>query len=60
MVSSQFITLTSLDHPGTAGATWTITTTRERTNGAPCLGMSVLAGSLIWLGLGSGLTFLLM
>jgi hypothetical protein len=60
MVSSQLMTPTSLDRPKAAGATWTITTTPEGTNGAPCLGLAVLAGSAIWLGLGSGLTLLLM
>ncbi len=60
MVSSQLMTPTSLDRPRAAGATWTVTIDRECTNGAPCLGLAVLAGSAIWLGLGSGLTFLLM
>ena len=36
-----------------------VLTRRERTNGAPCLGLALMAGSLAWAGLGSALMFLL-
>jgi hypothetical protein len=36
-----------------------VLTLRERTNGAPCLGFALMAGSLAWAGLGSALVLLL-
>ena len=36
-----------------------VLTLRERTNGAPCLGLALMAGGLAWAGLGSALALLL-
>lgn len=58
MVGCQLAASLGTDGPRDADETWAVTTTRDRTNGAPCLGVAVLAASALWLGLGSSLAFL--
>lgn len=37
-----------------------VCTPRERTNGAPCLGLMIAAAGAVWLGLGSTLALLIL
>jgi hypothetical protein len=60
MVGAQLLTPGVVECPRVAGATWTVTTERERTNGAPCLGLMLVAAVTLWLGLGSGVAFLIL
>ena len=60
MVGAQLLTPNVIECPRVAGATWTMTTERERTNGAPCLGLMLVAAVALWLGLGSGVVFLVL
>ena len=49
-------------HPGEsagAGPARLLTTARDAVNGAPCLGLAVLAAGALWAGLGSALALLL-
>jgi hypothetical protein len=60
MVGAQLLTSGVVECPREAGVTWTVTTERERTNGAPCLGLMLVAAVALWLGLGSGVVLLIL
>ncbi len=49
----------TLGGPADAGSTRLLTPARDGTNGAPCLGLAVLAAGTLWAGLGSALALLL-
>jgi hypothetical protein len=60
MVGAQLLIPDVIGCPRVAGATWMMTTERECTNNAPCLGLALIAAVTLWLGLGSGVAFLVL
>ncbi len=60
MAVSTIVALDGLDPiPRKRDPAVPVLTLRKHTNGAPCLGFALMAGSLAWAGLGSALVLLL-
>ena len=59
MISSPAIAFGSPVAPSRRRAGRTITTVRELTNGAPCLGVALGLACLLWVGIGSAVALVL-
>jgi hypothetical protein len=59
MLASPALVLGTPTTRGTPGAGRAITTGREFTNGAPCLGLALGLACLLWVGIGSAVALVL-